>query len=88
MAWTIDYSSDARRTLRKLDRQNAKRIVDFLDYRVAESDSPRSLGESLSGPLSGYWKYRVGDFRLICDIQDGKLVVLVVEIGHRREIYR
>lgn len=88
MAWTIDYTASAKRSLRKLDRQAAKRIADFLDFRVSVSESPRLMGEALAGPLSGYWKYRVGDVRLVCDIQDRRLVVLVVEIGNRREIYR
>lgn len=88
MAWTIDYTDAARRSLRKLDRQTTKRIVDFLDRRIATSENPRQIGQALAGPLSGYWKYRVGDFRVICDIQDNRLVVLVVEIGSRREVYR
>lgn len=65
---------------------SAKRITRFLSERVTAE--PRSAGEALTGPLAGYWKYRVGDFSLICDIQDCKLVVLVVEIGNRCEIYR
>ena len=88
MAWTIDYTDAARRSLRKLDGQTTRRIVDFLDRRIATSENPRQIGQALAGPLSGYWKYRVGDFRVICDIQDNRLVVLVVEIGNRREVYR
>jgi mRNA interferase RelE/StbE len=61
---------------------------DFLEDRIASLDDPRSTGHSLTGQLSGLWRYRVGDFRIICDIQDQRLVVLVVEIGHRSEIYR
>ena len=59
-----------------------------MDARVAPADDPRSIGKALSGPLGGFWRYRVGDCRVICDIQDGALRVLVVEIGHRREVYR
>jgi mRNA interferase RelE/StbE len=62
--------------------------MNFLDERIAPSDDPRSIGQALSGPLRRYWRYRVGDYRLICDLQDGKLVVLVLEIGNRRDIYR
>jgi mRNA interferase RelE/StbE len=62
--------------------------MNFLDERIALSDDPRSIGQALSGPLRRYWRYRVGDYRLICDLQDGKLVVLVLEIGNRRDIYR
>ena len=88
MAWTIELLDTARRDLRKLDRQGARRIRDFLHLRVAAAENPRSLGHALTGPLKGLWRYRVGDYRIVCDIRDDKLVVLVIEIGHRREIYR
>ena len=88
MAWTIDYTDTARKQLLKLDKQTARRIVDFMDARVAPADDPRSTGKALSGPLGGFWRYRVGDCRVICDIQDGALRVLVVDIGHRHEVYR
>ena len=88
MAWTIDYTDTALNQLRKLDKQSARRILDFLDERVAQRDDPRSTGKALTGPLGGLWRYRVGDFRVICEIQDGELRVLVVELGNRREVYR
>lgn len=88
MAWTIEYTDTARKQLRKLDRPSAKRIVDFMDERIAPLDNPRSIGKSLKGPLGDLWRYRVGDFRLICDIQDDILSVLVVRVGNRREVYR
>lgn len=88
MAWTIDYTQTALNQLRKLDKQSARRILDFLDERVAQRDDPRSTGKALTGPLGGLWRYRIGDFRVICEIQDGELRVLVVELGNRREIYR
>lgn len=88
MAWTIDYTHTALNQLRKLDKQSARRILDFLDERVAQRDNPRSTGKALTGPLGGLWRYRVGDFRVICEIQDGELRVLVVELGNRREVYR
>ena len=88
MAWTIDYTDTARKQLLKLDKQTARRIVDFMDARVAPVDDPRSIGKALSGPLGGFWRYRVGDYRVICDIQDGALRVLVVAVGNRRELYR
>lgn len=74
--------------LRKLDKQTARRIVDYMDERVAVLDDPRNIGKILSGPLGGLWRYRVGDCRVICDIQDEVLRVLVVNIGNRREVYR
>lgn len=88
MVWTIDYTNTARTQLRKLDKQAAKRILDFLDERVAGRDDPRSTGKALTGPLGGLWRYRIGDFRVICDIQDGALRILVVQLANRRDVYR
>ncbi len=88
MAWTIEYTETALRWLRKADQSIAKRILDFMDERIAKANDPRILGKALTGELRGLWRYRVGDFRLICKIQDKKVSVLVLEIGHRREIYR
>ena len=88
MAWTVDYTDTARQQLRKLDRPTARRIVDFMDERIAPLADPRSTGKALSGPLGGLWCYRVGDCRVICELQDGALRVLVVQLGNRREVYR
>ena len=88
MAWTIELTETAKRDLRKLDRQAATRIRDFLRDRVALSDDPRSVGKATSGPLAGFWRYRVGDYRLICDIQDQRVTILVVRIGNRKDVYR
>lgn len=88
MAWTIDYADTAKRQLRKIDKQTARRIVDFMDKRVAGLENPRSTGKALTGPLGNFWRYRVGDCRVICDSQDDTLRVLVVRVGNRRAIYR
>lgn len=88
MAWTIEYADPAKQQLRKLDRQVARRVLDFMDERVAGLEDPRRTGKALTGPLGAFWRYRVGDCRVICDIQDGALRVLVVQVGNRREIYR
>jgi len=88
LVWTVDYTETARKQLRKLDKQVARRILDFLDERVAAAEEPRSMGKALTGPLGSFWRYRVGEYRVICDIQDGRLRVLVVQIGNRREVYR
>lgn len=88
MAWTIEYTDTAKNLLRKLDQQTARRIVDYMDERIAVLEDPRSAGKALTGPLGGLWRYRVGDCRIICNIQDGTLRVLVVKIGNRREVYR
>jgi mRNA interferase RelE/StbE len=88
LAWTIEYADTARKQLRKLDKLAARRIVEFMDNRVAPSDDPRDPGKALKGSLGDLWRYRVGDFRVLCDIQDRKLIVLVLQIGNRREVYR
>ena len=88
MVWTIDYTDRAIAELGKLDRQSAKRIMKFLDERVAALDDPRSTGQVLTGPLGGLWRYRVGDYRIICAIEDPMLRILVVGTGHRKDIYR
>ena len=88
MAWTIEYTDSARSQLSKLDTQAAKRIADYMDKRVALSENPRSMGRALAGPLGGFWRYRVGDQRVICDIQDRVLRVLVVRLGGRDRVYR
>lgn len=87
MAWTIDYTASALGQLRKLDRPTARRIVDYMYERIAGMSNPRSPGKALTSPLGGLWRYRVGDFRVICEIQDGALRVLVVQLGNRREVY-
>ena len=68
MAWTIEYTDTARTQLRKLDRKTARRIVDYMDKRVAPLDNPRSVGRALTGPSGRVWRYRVGNCRVICDI--------------------
>jgi mRNA interferase RelE/StbE len=88
LAWTIDYTDDAARKVRKLGRPEAKRILDYMDYRIAPSDDPRQFGKALVGDLSGYWRYRVGDYRIVCQLIEQRLVVLVVDIGHRSDVYR
>ena len=89
MAWTVEFLPEAARELRKLDRPVAARLLCFLEERVRRAEDPRSIGEPLRGErLGAYWKYRVGDYRLICSIQDQRIVVTVVRIGHRRDVYR
>jgi len=89
MAWAVELSEEADRELGKLDAQHRNRILKFLYQRVAKLDNPRSIGQALQGPRFGeLWKYRVGDYRLICKIEDDRLVVLVLRVGHRKEIYR
>jgi mRNA interferase RelE/StbE len=89
MPYAVELSAEATRELGKLDAQQSKRILKFLHQRVAKLDDLRTLGEALRGSRFGeLWKYRVGPYLLICKIEDDRLVVLVLRVGHRREIYR
>lgn len=89
MAWQIEFDPDAVKELKKLDRAVQIRLVTFLRDRLAPLEDPRALGEALSGARWGsYWKYRVGDWRIVCDIQDRRIVVRVLRVGNRREVYR
>ena len=89
MAWRVELDPAARRELGKLDPQVSRRILSFLSERIARLDDPRSLGDALRGSgLRGFWKYRVGDYRIVAAIEDQVLRILVVRIGHRRSIYK
>ena len=89
MAWRVEISAQAEKNLAQIDRKEARRILTFLHERIAPLDNPRAIGEALKGSRLGeFWKYRVGDYRLITSIEDGKLTILVVRIGNRREVYR
>ena len=89
MAWKIELSPLALKNLSQLDQQIARRILKFLHDRLAPLDDPRSIGEALRGSRLGeFWKYRVGDYRIIASIEDGQVLVFVLRIGNRREVYR
>ncbi len=89
MAWKIEISPAADATLDKLSPTNAKRILKFLYERIANRDDPRSVGKALVGSeYGGLWRYRVGDYRILCRIEDERICVVVVEIGNRREVYK
>lgn len=88
MAWTIEYSETAEKQLARLDKPIARRIVDYMNKRVAPKSDPRSTGKALTGQFSSLWRYRVGEFRVICEIQDNALRVLVAQIGDRKEVYK
>jgi mRNA interferase RelE/StbE len=88
MAWRVEFLPAADKAFGKLDRQHQVRIQKFIETRLLTDHSPRRLGEAYVGPLKGYWKYRVGDHRLVCEIQDRVRTILVLTIGDRKEIYR
>lgn len=86
MAWKIDFTRRAEKALSKIDTTSAKRILKEL-HTVSQLDNPRSKRKVLKGKLTGYWRYRVGNYRVICDIVDSELLILAVDLGHRRDIY-
>ena len=88
MVWTIEFLPEAAKELRKLDRQVAARIVRTLEERIAPLDDPRQIGSALVGEHAGYWRWRIGDFRVVARVEEERITVLVVRVAHRREVYR
>lgn len=89
MKWTIEYAASVQKPMRRLDPQVRRRIRDFLSTRVASLDDPRQLGDALQGArLGGLWRYRVGDYRILVEIRDEIVTVIVIGVGHRGEVYR
>lgn len=88
MAWTIKLDAAAFKQLKKIDKPARQRIEQFID-ELADAETPRAKGSALQGEIfKGLWRYRVGDYRLICQIKDQEIMILVLEIGHRKEVYR
>jgi mRNA interferase RelE/StbE len=89
MAWKIEFLPEAQKDLARLDKSVAQRILRFLNDRVKSLDNPREIGQALKGPeLGKYWKYRVGDYRLLARILDKEILILIIHIGHRKRVYR
>jgi mRNA interferase RelE/StbE len=88
MAWAVELAESAADALGQLDSTTQQRIWRFLRGRLARTSNPRQTGKALTGPYSGLWRYRVGDYRIIGRIEDARLVVLVVKIGHRNKVYQ
>jgi mRNA interferase RelE/StbE len=88
LVWTIELTRTAERQIKKLDSPAQKSIVRFLRERLKSAKNPRQWGKPLQGDKRGLWRYRIGDFRLICDIQDERITVLVLEVAHRKDVYR
>jgi mRNA interferase RelE/StbE len=87
LAWTLEIERRAEKQLGKLDQQQGKRIVAAM-RAIAERANPRDRGIAMTGDWAGHWRYRIGDYRVIARIEDGRMVILVVSLGHRREVYR
>lgn len=88
MVWQIEFTPEAEKQLSKIDGQIAKRIVNFLKERIATAEDPRSMGKMLKGVLREFWRYRVGDYRIVTRLKDEHILILVVRVAHRREVYR
>jgi len=87
LAWKIELTELAVKQLKKMGRSETKRITEYLRKRIEPLEDPRLLGKALKGDLSTLWRYRVGDYRLICELKEKELIVLVVRVGHRKGIY-
>ena len=87
MTWTVEFDDAAAKELRKLDRQAQQEILRYFRERIATDEDPRRFDKPLSRDMAGLWRYRVRDYRMICNIEDQKLVVLVLRAGHRKEVY-
>lgn len=88
MIWKIEFDAKAKKELLRLDKQIQKRIMKLLEDRILKKRNPRSTGSALQNTLSGLWRYRVGDYRVICKIEDSYLIVLVISVGHRKDVYK
>lgn len=85
--WHLKMTKEADKAFNKLDKPIKQRFINFFEERVINQQNPRQSGKALTGKYTGYWSYRVGDYRAICDIRDGELVIVVVDVDHRREVY-
>jgi mRNA interferase RelE/StbE len=88
LAWRVEWEDEAVKELKKLDARAQRSIVRFLREKIATEDDPRRFGDPLRKDLKGLWKYRMSDYRIICSIEDKSVVVLVVRVGHRRNVYK
>ena len=88
MTWKVEITPEASAELKKLETAEAQRIFKFLFERLQNREDPREIGEALKGNLREFWRYRVGDHRILCRLEDGIVTVFVVHIGHRREVYK
>jgi len=88
LAWELRFTELALKQLKKLDKQVANQITRILEEKIAKSGDPRAFGKALTGDLKGFWRYRIGNYRVICELKDQELIILALAIGHRREIYR
>lgn len=88
MAWRIEYDSRVVKEMKKLDRKVQREILDYFDERIAPADDPRVFGKPLKSSFAGLWRYRIGDYRVVCRIENEAMIVLVLRVAHRSTIYK
>ena len=88
MTWTINWSNEARKQLRKLDKKRQAEVIKYLSDRIAKANHPCDFGKPLSRDKFGLWRYRVGDLRVICQVKEQELMILVLRVGHRKNVYK
>lgn len=88
MKYTVEYTKRAIKQLKKLDKQTSALLLGWIEKKLVDCDNPRQFGKGLTANRKGEWRYRIGDYRLVADIQDDKIVILILNIGHRRDIYK
>ena len=87
MKWKVEFSPDAKKELSRLDRYTQRLIGSWIDKHLANCENPRVTGKPLRANLAGYWRYRIGDYRMICKLEDDRVIIIVIKIGHRRDVY-
>lgn len=87
MQWAYSFDERALKELKKLGKTAQREILKYLDERIATEEDPSRFGKALRGDLAGLWRYRVGDYRMICSLREGQMLVLVLRVGHRRDVY-
>lgn len=88
MHWTVKVSRSSAKALERINAPDRKKLIEFIEETLPNLENPRTKGKELKGKLKGYWRYRVGNYRLICEIQDGYLIIVVVDLGHRQQVYK
>ena len=88
MTWKIKYLKSLQKEMRKIPQNEQQRIKEYLEKKILPSDNPRQFGKPLKGEHSNFWRYRVGNYRIICEIEDVSITILVIRVGHRKAIYR
>ncbi|MCI9312691.1 MAG: type II toxin-antitoxin system RelE/ParE family toxin [Erysipelotrichaceae bacterium] len=87
MSYKVEYSKTAQKQIKKLDNYTKVMLMNWITHNLVDCEDPRTRGKALKGNLKNQWRYRVGNYRILCDIEDGRLIILVISVGHRRDIY-